>query len=334
MKRVLVILCVAIAGALMLLLLTRCEQPLPTLVSSASNQVGSSLGGEAPVQKRATKGGANEEFGPNTLSIASLLSSPIVFYGKVQSQNGSPIGDAEVQVSVADKVGGGSSKHTTKSDKDGLFTIVSKGMALSVYVSKEGFFSIPWKEGGSQRSRGTFDYAANFGSGIHKPDEKAPVIFTLLKPPAIEPLNRIREKETVMPKDGEPVRVSLDISAHALELKCWTSDLKKERDGRYDWKLEVAVVGGGIQRRGESYDFTAPSDGYGQTDLIEMPRTLRRSDWQDDFEQSYWVRFNDGLFGTIKVRMIAGGAHYSIVSGYINPSPGSRNLAASPSKRK
>ena len=142
------------------------------------------------------------------------------------------------------------------------------------------------------------------------------------------------EKETMMPRNGEPVRVSLDTPSHALELKCWTSDAIKERDGRYDWKLEVLVVEGGLQRRGDSFEFTAPSDGYGQTDLIQMPRTLKRPDWQDDFEQSYWVRFSDGLFGNIKVRMIAGGSHYSIVSGYINPKPGSRNLAASPPKRK
>ena len=330
----LVILCVPIAGALMLLLLKQCEQPSPTLVSIKSNQDEPSLGEEAPAQKPITKGGTSEALGPNSPSIASLLSSPIVFYGKVQSQSGSPIADAEVRFSVADKVGGGSSKQTIRSDKDGSFTIVSKGMALSVYVSKEGFFSIPWRQGGSQRSRGTFDYAANFGSGIHKPDQKKPVIFTLLKPPPIEPLNRIREKETVMTKDGAPVRVSLDISAHSLELKCWTNDMNKDRDGRYDWKIEVAVVDGGIQRRSDSFDFTAPSDGYQQAALIEMPRTLKRPDWQNDFEQSYWVRFNDGLFGTIKVRMIAGGAHYSIVSGYVNPKPGSRNLAVSPSSRK
>lgn len=267
-------------------------------------------------------------------SVPAIFSTPIVFYGTVQTQGGVPIANAQVTASVADKFGGGSSKVTTQSDSQGIFSISSSGMTLSVRVSKEGYFSIPEETVGAPRSTGAFDYGADLGHGIHQPDPKAPVIFTLFKPPASEPLNRIREKETVLPRNGEPVRVSLDVPAHALELKCWTDDANPERDGRYDWKLEVAVVGGGLQRRMGSFDFTAPSDGYGSTDLIQMPRTLQRPKWQDDHEQSYWVKFNDGHFGALKVRMIAGGAHYSIVSGYINPKAGSRNLAVSPARPK
>lgn len=269
---------------------------------------------------------------PNPLT--RFVSEPITFYGLIRTQHGKPVPEADVKASVADKIGGGSSKISTTSDKDGNFKIVSRGMSLSIQVSKVGLYEIPWNEKSELKSRGTFDYSADFGHGIHKPLSSSPVIFTLYDLPPPEPLTRIREKETMMPKNGEPVRVSLDAPAHVVELKCWTGDATKERDGRYDWKLEVSVVGGSLQRRGDSFDFTAPSDGYGQTDLIQMPRTLKRPDWQDDFEQSYWVRFSDGLFGNIKVRMIAGGSHYSIVSGYINPKPGSRNLAASPSKRK
>lgn len=267
-------------------------------------------------------------------SVATIFSTPIVFYGSVQTQDGVPIAEALVTASVADKFGGGSSKVTTQSDSQGNFSISSSGMTISVRVSKEGYLPIPEKTADAPRSTGAFDYGADLGHGIHQPDPKAPVIFTLFKPPACEPLNRIREKETVLPRNGEPVRVSLDVPAHSLELKCWTDDANQERDGRYDWKLEVAVVGGGIQRRMDSFDFTAPSDGYGQSELIQMLRTLERPKWQDDFEQSYWVKFSDGHFGIIKVRMIAGGAHYSIVSGYVNPKPGSRNLAVMPSKWK
>ena len=271
---------------------------------------------------------------PGTNPLARFVSEPITFYGLIRTQYGRPVSGAVVRASVADKIGGGSSKISTTSDSNGSFMIVSKGMSLSVQVSKEGLFEIPWSERSELKSSGTFDYSADFGQGIHKPLSRAPEIFTLFELPQPEPLNRIREKETVMSKNGEPARVSLDAQAHVLELKCWTGDATKERDGRYDWKLEVSVVGGGLQRRGDSFDFTAPSDGYVQTDLIQMSRTLKRADWQDDFEQSYWVRFDDGLFGNIKVRMIAGGTHYSIVSGYVNPKLGSRNLAASASKRK
>jgi len=312
-------------------LLRRCPE-LPTTTPKKSLEP--AIQSAVPLSGAETKGFATIPPPTGAPSVAAIFSTPIVFYGKVQTQDGVPVAEAQVTASVASKFGGGSSKITTQSDTQGNFSISSKGMTISVRVSKDGYFSIPEKMSGAPRSVGAFDYGVDLGNGIHKPDRNAPVIFTLFKPLAIEPLNRIREKETVMPKNGEPVRVSLDTPAHVIELKCWTSDVNNERDGRYDWKLEVSVIDGGIQRRGDSYDFTAPPDGYEQTDLIQMPRTLKRPDWQDDFEQSYWVRFNDGLFGNIKVRMIAGGSHYSIVSGYVNPKQGSRNLATSPPKRK
>ncbi len=69
---------------------------------------------------------------------------------------------------------------------------------------------------------------------------------------------------------------------------------------------------------------------YQASDLIDMPKTLSRPQWHDDFERSYWARFNDGTFGAIKVRMIAGGAHYAIIKGYVNPKQGSRNVLVDP----
>ncbi len=267
-------------------------------------------------------------------SVGLVYATPIVFYGKVQTQEGVPIADAHVNANIANKFGGSSLKMTTQSDSQGNFSISSMGMTIVLQVSKDGYFHIPETTAEAPRSGGAFDYGADLGKGIHRPDQSAPVIFTLFKPLPLEPLNRIREKETVMPKNGEPVRIALDVPTHILELKCWTSNANKERDGRHDWKLEISVVEGSIQRRNDNFDFIAPTDGYEQTDLIHMPRTLKRPDWQDDLEQSYWLRFNDGTYGSVKVRMIAGGAHYSIVSGHVNPKPGSRNLTINPSKRK
>lgn len=208
-------------------------------------------------------------------------------------------------------------------------------MAISIRVSKPGYFAMPLiTVDDAPRSSAGFDYGVDLGKGIHRPDPDAPVIFTLFKPPTAEPLNRIDEKEAIMPKNGEAVRVVLDAPEHTLELKFHSDDMNKQRDGRYGWKLEVSVVGGGLRHRGDRFDFTAPANGYQQTDLIDMPVTLQRPEWQDDVERSYWVRFTDDLFGAIKVRMIAGGDHYSIVSGHINPKQGSRNLVPSPSEQE
>jgi hypothetical protein len=259
----LILLCLLIAA-----LLRRCPSNSTEPPSFQSEKAPGSAILPVPPTSSATPGGAPGS-PTDDLSVAAIFSTPIVFYGNVQTQEGEPIAEAQVTASVANKFGGSSSKITTQSDNHGNFSIFSVGMTVSVRGLKNGYFSIPEKTENAPRSTGAFDYGADLGNGIHKPNQDSPVVFTLIKPPAIEPLNRIREKETVMPRNGEPVSVSLDVPSHSLELKCWSSEQNKERDGRYDWKLEVSVVGGGIQRRGNSYDFTAPSDGYSPNDLIQ-----------------------------------------------------------------
>ncbi len=199
-----------------------------------------------------------ERVAPQAPSIASIFSAEITFFGLVQDQEGSPIAGAEVRASVADKFGGGSSKLVTQSDQQGKFKITSRGMTVSVRVAKAGYFAIPELDGSGQRSVGAFDYGADVGSGIHKPDEKAPVVFTLYKPGTVEPLNRIREKEVPVPRNGEAVTVPLDTPSRQLLLNCWTNDGEKERDGRYDWRLKVSVTGGGLLPRMDEFAFSAP----------------------------------------------------------------------------
>jgi hypothetical protein len=263
-------------------------------------------------------------------AIAAILATPIKFYGRVQTQEGLPIEAAVVNATVATRFGGGSEKRRVLTDERGFFSISAQGMTLAIQVAKEGFFKIPEGKGGGLRSSGSFDYGADLGSRLHRPDPDKPVIFTLFKPMSPEILSRINERETVVPRNGDKVRVVLDDSSHILELRLSTDEAIKGRDGRYSWRLEISIPDGGIQLRLNEFDFVAPEAGYKTMEVIAMPGHLPRPEWQDDVERSYWVRFRDGLFGRVKVRMIAGGAHYSIVSGYINPNEGSRNLTADP----
>ncbi len=328
MKKSYIILLVVIIVALAILFLRHCQ-----IVSAAPNVPVKNSNPQLVTAKVTAAAEVVKAEPSKPSSFAAAFSAPIIFYGRVQTQDGLPIAAAEIHAEVADQLGGGSSKISSQSDPQGLFKITSKGLTLSIRVSKEGYFSIPEKEGKAQRSTAAFDYGANMGSGIHQPDEKSPVVFTLYKPSALEPLNRVREKEVPMPRDGKAVSVPLDIPSHQVMLKCFSFEERKERDGRYDWKLEVSVVGGGLQRRNDDFSFVAPSEGFQPNDTIQMPRTLARAEWHDDFEQSYWLRFDDGTFGSVKVRMIAGGAHYAIIKGYLNPKQGSRNLETDPSKR-
>src|SRR2546426_516510 len=84
--------------------------------------------------------------------------TPISFYGKVVDEKGSPVADANVKFVVSDLSAEGTTEHAAKSDAKGLFTFMGKGKGVSVYVSKDGYYT-------SQTDRIAFEYAA--GGGQH-----------------------------------------------------------------------------------------------------------------------------------------------------------------------
>lgn len=266
--------------------------------------------------------------------LVGIFGAKIEFYGQVQDQHGTPIAGAKIRGDVAKNVVADSLKVEAVSNSDGKFQILETGMSLSIRVSKDGFFPYPEKSGETKRSLGIFDFGSDFGQGVHKPNSTRPVVFTLFRPDALPELNRLREMQTELARDGKPVSRSLDSPGHKLVFKCWADENKALRDGRFDWSIELSVPNGGVLRRTDSFEFTAPADGYSERDSISMPKSLERKDWHDDVERQYWIKFNDGIFGTIKIRVIAGGAHYVLSSGWLNPNAQSRNLTVDPKRRK
>ncbi len=256
--------------------------------------------------------------------IPLLQFTPIVFYGKVVTQDGVPIPHAEVHCTVLNKLFGKGKEFEAKADANGRFTLWSMGMSLTVRVEKEGCFQMPKDTAVPGRSRGGFDYGTNLGDGIHKPSRGSPVVFVLYDPPDLEPLIQIREQEIMVPLTGEPARMALGNAPQELILRWWPGARNRSRG------LEVSVAGGSIQRRLDNLDFTAPPGGYVPNDLINMAATQDRPIPKSDEKQSYWVKFDDDTYGVLSVRMIAGGHHFAVVSGYRNPKPGSRNVTVDP----
>ncbi len=281
------------------------------------------------------------------VAFLSVIFTPVTFYGIVLDQDGKPIPDADVHVSVNNKIGGGGSKLSYQSDKDGKFTVRTHGMSIYVTVLKAGFYCYPNYDkaaGHTGRISGDgFDYGDNFGRGIHKPDKSDPVIFSLYRPTRASETIRIGRKTRRIPRDGTAMNCPLEArnadTGKFITLRCWTRDKDKKADEsnfnrKFDWRMEITVPdGGSLQPRFDDYDFTAPESGYASIQTIEMPASLPEREWKSDVTRKYWVKFGDGTYGSVIVDMIAGGDHFALIQGVLNPNVGSRNLEYDPKGR-
>ena len=260
---------------------------------------------------------------PNPMQ--ALLQAPILFYGIVLDQNGQPIPEAKVSVSVVDNVMRGTLV-STAADGAGKFTIQSKGASLHVEVSSIGYVRV--ERGGTLKpSSQGFDYGADVGRGIHSPDPASPVVFQLRKPQNPVSLERLSANPSV-PRDGSPITVNLSkASKVTLQISCRTmEDETQPPNAPYDWRCGISMKGGGIQEVIDDQTFEAPADGYVSSIIIDMPKTMDVKQWNSRVSKDYWLRFPDNTFAKIGFQMIARGDHFAVIDGWLNPSPNDRNL--------
>ena len=262
----------------------------------------------------------------------AAFATPINLYGKVLDQHGDPVPSASVQYSVLGLTG--KHKQQTTSKPDGRFEITDhRGGTLSVEVSKAGYRKLPGAD--DKVGSGKLFY---FGLG-HPPESspQEPIVFTLQKPGVIEPLIHIEESNYRLPRDGSPIEIDLHPdgnSLHRVVLRCWNKELepRPQTEPRYDWRLEIAVPGGGIAERKDTMIFEAPEAGYEPKASIEMSVETKPS-WSRSAQRSYFIRFGDNVFARVNAEMIAGGDHFVVWESHLNPKPGSRNLDTDPRQR-
>ncbi len=305
--------------------------PEPNRPSESAPSTSSNVA-SVPESKLPERGVA--EFVRRQQEFFSLYRTPITFYGRVVDQHGGPVVDARVVLTANDKVEGRSSEYVRTTDAAGRFSIENiVGLTLLVNVEKEGYKSIPDGKSNFGVSSGFFRYGLSSGSGPHRPDENAPVVFALYKGGALEPLVKIGEKSFGIGRDSVPLTIPLDgYGGHAIVFRCWNRELERPPGQRqYDWRLQVDVPDGGLQPRSEAFVFEAPDAGYRQSDTVDMPASPQ-SHWHPIVDRSYFVRFNDETFARVNIAMHAGGDHFLVFESYYNPKPGSRNLESAPEK--
>ncbi|MGV3661403.1 MAG: carboxypeptidase-like regulatory domain-containing protein [Prosthecobacter sp.] len=267
--------------------------------------------------------------------LEAAYQAPITFYGKVADQFGNPVAGANVEMRVNDSSSRKGRVLKLTADAQGVFSIADvAGLSLYVSVSKAGYYRVRTQDG-KRGSEDGFAYGEDLGHGIHKPEPGNPAIFLLQKEGVKETLVRQKEVDRRIAKDGSPLQFLLGDgnASHAIVLQCWTQDENVITGGQYDWHMKVTVPHGGLIPRVGDFAFEAPQDGYVSADEYTMAKSTPSAQWKDFVEKSYFVRFADGVYARVNVRILAYGAHSAVFSSYLNPKPGSRNLEEDPRKR-
>ena len=236
-------------------------------------------------------------------------------------ENEHPVAGATVVFQWSDLSVNGASSAETRSDADGLFSLIGqKGNGLSVRVSKQGCYS-PLK--GNQVE---FENTRFWDSHYYEPDPKKPVTFHLRRKGAGEALSA-GEIRTKIPADGRPVRFDLLNGGRVspdgqLEIAAVTNTADYP-PRIFDWRATISVPTGGLVEHSEEFAFEAPESGYEPRIDFQMPASA--PNWKRAVDKSYFIRFGSPpKYGRIRVAL-NGGSQMITVDYAANPS-GSRNL--------
>jgi hypothetical protein len=260
-----------------------------------------------------------------TEKILSLLTlwdaTHISFYGKVIDGEGKAIPDVNELITTSDAV-----HYQKKSDDNGNFSITGiHGTDIIVSVSKPGYYD-------STDNSKTFGYVKAAGNYNPHSDPKNPAVFILNKIGQTEPLIKNEWIQAPVTKDGTPTTLDFfsgqknSQSSDSVKIEIWT---QKPRDPKapnpFAWKSRLSVPGGSLQiRKGDPYNFQAPTDGYVNEDVIEMTETSPK--WGTDVEKNYYFKFSDGRYARATIEFYIGGFQNVCVTSYLNPQPSHTNL--------
>jgi hypothetical protein len=263
--------------------------------------------------------------------------APITFYGLVLDQRGNPIPDAVIAYQAHNSPTSTGAKNELRSAEDGRFSIVGeRGLSLYVSVSKIGYRPFQDEASRSKTAR-SFGFGVNLGGGTHKPDQAKPEIFELQKIGKLEPLVVLPERDFRIPSDGTVRSFSLHpdrANEYMVQFLCMSEASKAELNQPYNWRCELTVQGGGVFEAKGMDGFEAPEDGYRSIDIVTMTDKMSRSKWKDRFQKYYFIKFDDGVFARLSVRMYAGKNPSIVVQSWLNPKPGSRNLEPTHEREK
>lgn len=279
--------------------------------------------------------------GNSLLPFIGLYQTPIEFYGRVVDQHGDPVPGATVKLFPVDTPSGDESKSklTLNSDADGKFSVQGlRGFSLGVQVNKDGYLYLSPLGGPS--SSALIDYANGAEAGKRFSNPETPLVLELQKIGIVEPLIYIEKPRWNLPLDGKVRRIALDSDTgtgpHQIEFRLWSDTRIRHEPGNnaytpFGWSFEARIPGGGFIWSDSDYNFEAPETGYKEAIRYDHPAPQPRGKWKRFQNGRYFVKFADGSHGRIRFDIDAGiESDYGPLSmtSWLNPKPGSRNLAS------
>lgn len=260
--------------------------------------------------------------------------TPITFYGKVVDEKGNPVAGAKTIIQPTDCMNGASKNFEKITDNNGNFSISDlHGLSVAIAVSKGGYYSTP-------QSRGSFGYIqSSYGTFSPHIDPNKPAIFVLQRMGQTEPLIKHEWFQAEIAKDGTPTYLDLITGkktqgADSMQIQIWTQDAGLPPNGwhPYPWKAMLTISGGGvIVKIGGPYDFTAPTEGYTQDDVINMQSNDPK--WRTHITKEYYFKFSNGKYARARIQYCIGRFQFVSVTSYLNPQPGHTNLEYDPAQQ-
>jgi hypothetical protein len=253
---------------------------------------------------------------------------PINFYGKVIDQEGKPVVGAkvnlEVQANYFDENRSEQKQFPLETDQNGNFTLTGAyGAIVKVLsVEKEGF------ELTKKVKRGySYTLPAEF-----QPDPNNPVVLKTWKQQGKEPLAHSLWHGKVV-CDGTTNRFDL-ISGRPspegnLEIVCVRTPLKSPPpgNGRFDYKFEITVIGGGIRPAQDEFTYLAPEGDYSKSLTFSQKADDPKWDSKIPIPKEYYLKTADGHYGMLFVDWYAAQNSPTHLEWNISINPsGSRNL--------
>lgn len=251
---------------------------------------------------------------------------PIDFYGKVVDFEGQSIPDAKILFTWNDLSPNGSSQLATKSDANGLFSLINaEGKFLEVQIDKNGYYN-------SRLNPHGFEYAQFSDERFYQPDSQNPVIFHLRKKGQAE---AIVHRETLygLKIDGTPQYLNLMTGKKVTggppsgDISISLTRSPAGDTHNFDWTLNLSGIGAaGFIESSDEFMFMAPDSGYQSS--IAIHELAGASDYVRRVSRNYYVRLADGTtYGRINVDIRPqyndeGAIDLTL---YLNPN-GSRNL--------